>query len=232
MQPVNEFDMSECQLKEKLEFYESILSKLPAIIFINEIRHGQDKSAAKNIWSNKWALNFIGYEQEEINEMGYDFVKQVSHPEDIELPRQSLELSGNNQDMVSYSLNRQKPKNQLDYQWLYSRTITLETFPDGSPQKSLNIAFEFHNEMQSENQLVSLLKEINCLKHKLKLKSLTQRENQIIKLVKQGLTDKEIGSKLSISIATAKTHRNKILKKLGLKNSAALAAFAAECGLF
>ena len=60
---------------------------------------------------------------------------------------------------------------------------------------------------------------------------ITRRENEVLKLIEKGLTDKVISSKLNISTATAKTHRNRILKKLNIKNSAALAAFAAECGL-
>jgi DNA-binding CsgD family transcriptional regulator len=93
------------------------------------------------------------------------------------------------------------------------------------------VALELHNELHSPSQLIALLKENACLKNHLKLKSLTKRENEILKLISEGLTDKAIGVKLYISPATAKTHRNKILKKLGLKNSAGLAAMAVECGI-
>jgi DNA-binding CsgD family transcriptional regulator len=219
------------QLKEKVEFYENILDKLPAIVYINEIEHGGSISTLRNIWANKWGYNFIGYTQEEMTEMGYDFMKLVFHPDDLELQPQSLELSRNNIDQVYFSFSRHRPKNHDKYHWLYARTITLKSFPDGTPKQGLSIAFELHNELQSSDQLVFLLQEINCLKHTLKLKTLTIRENEILKLIEKGLTDKAIATKLSISLATAKTHRNKILKKLGLKNSAALAAFAAECGL-
>jgi DNA-binding CsgD family transcriptional regulator len=231
MKPANVQEEMIDQLKEKVEFYENILSKLPALVYINEIEHGGNISTLKNIWSNKWALDFIGYSQEEMTEMGYDFVKLVFHPDDLELPPKSLELSRNNTDHIFFSFSRHRPKNQDTYKWLYARTIALKLFPDGSPKQSLNIAFEMHKELLSNNQLISLLKEINCLKHELKLKSLTRRESEIIKLIVNGHTDKTIGTNLSISLATAKTHRNKILKKLNLKNSAALAAFAAECGL-
>jgi len=218
-------------LKEKIEFYESILNKLPAIVYINEIERGGDISTLKCIWSNKWALDFIGYPQETITKMGYDFVKKVIHPDDIQLAPQSLEIEQAKEEEVFFALSRQKPKNKDDYQWIYSRTLFSSKYPDGSPKQSLNVGFELHNELHSPNQLVNLLQEINCLKHALKLKSLTRRENEIIKLIAKGLTDKVIATALRISVATAKTHRNKIIKKLKLKNSAALAAFAAECGL-
>lgn len=55
-----------------------------------------------------------------------------------------------------------------------------------------------------------------------RLQTLTQREMEIIKLLKQGMTTDEIASKLFLSPRTVDTHRGKILKKLGLKNSISL----------
>jgi DNA-binding NarL/FixJ family response regulator len=55
-----------------------------------------------------------------------------------------------------------------------------------------------------------------------KLQTLTQREMEIIKLLKQGMTTDEIAAKLFLSPRTVDTHRGKILKKLGLKNSISL----------
>lgn len=55
-----------------------------------------------------------------------------------------------------------------------------------------------------------------------KTNDLTKRETEIIQLVYNGYTDKEIAEKLNISIKTASTHRNNILRKLELKNTALL----------
>ncbi len=57
---------------------------------------------------------------------------------------------------------------------------------------------------------------------------LTQREIEILKLVASGLTNKEIADKLFISIKTLDTHKNHILQKLKLKNSAELVLFAVK----
>ena len=54
---------------------------------------------------------------------------------------------------------------------------------------------------------------------------LTDRELQIINLVKEGLSSKEMATRLSISLKTVEVHRHNILKKLRLKNSAALVNF-------
>lgn len=54
------------------------------------------------------------------------------------------------------------------------------------------------------------------------LNALSQREIEIIKFIREGFSSKEIADKLFISVKTVEVHRYNILKKLNLKNSAAL----------
>ena len=60
---------------------------------------------------------------------------------------------------------------------------------------------------------------------------LTEREVQVLRQVMEGLTSKEIASDLYISIRTVETHRNNILKKLKLKNSAELVKYVIKHNL-
>jgi DNA-binding NarL/FixJ family response regulator len=55
--------------------------------------------------------------------------------------------------------------------------------------------------------------------------ALTEREIQIINLIKEGQSSKEIASTLNISLKTVEVHRHNVLKKLKLKNSASLVNF-------
>jgi len=57
------------------------------------------------------------------------------------------------------------------------------------------------------------------------INSLTEREIQIINHIREGLSSKEIATKLKISLKTVEVHRHNILKKLKLKNSASLVNF-------
>lgn len=57
---------------------------------------------------------------------------------------------------------------------------------------------------------------------------LTKREKEILALIAQGLTDKEIAEKVFLSPLTITTHRKNILSKLGLKNKVELTRFAME----
>ncbi len=54
------------------------------------------------------------------------------------------------------------------------------------------------------------------------LNALSQREIEIINFIKKGFSSKEIAEQLDISVKTVEVHRYNILKKLNLKNSAAL----------
>lgn len=60
---------------------------------------------------------------------------------------------------------------------------------------------------------------------------LTKRELEILKLVKEGLLSKEISDRLSISVHTVNTHRQRFLEKLGANNSFEAIMFAAKFGL-
>ena len=57
---------------------------------------------------------------------------------------------------------------------------------------------------------------------------LTKREVEVLKLIAQEYNTKEIADKLFISTHTVETHRKNLLSKLGVKNSAGLARYAAK----
>ncbi len=63
-----------------------------------------------------------------------------------------------------------------------------------------------------------------------KPRNLTRREIQILKLISEGLTSKQIADGLFISVRTVETHKNNIMQKLGLKNTAQLIKFAIKHG--
>lgn len=55
---------------------------------------------------------------------------------------------------------------------------------------------------------------------------ISAREAQIIGLIAEGLTNKEIADKLFLSSHTVNTHRKKIMSKLGIGNTAGLVMYA------
>lgn len=60
---------------------------------------------------------------------------------------------------------------------------------------------------------------------------LTEREIEILKLIAEGYTNKEIGESLFISHRTVDAHRTNMMKKLEVNNVAGLVRFAMKNGL-
>lgn len=60
---------------------------------------------------------------------------------------------------------------------------------------------------------------------------LSRREIDVVQILKEGLSSKEIAVQLEISLKTVEVHRYNILKKLGLRNTASLVNFINAHGL-
>ncbi len=60
---------------------------------------------------------------------------------------------------------------------------------------------------------------------------LTEREKQVLVLVAEGLTSREIAHQLRLSEKTVVVHRNNIMEKLNLHNSVELARYAIRSGM-
>jgi len=60
---------------------------------------------------------------------------------------------------------------------------------------------------------------------------LTPREREVIQLVAEGKTTKEIATALSLSVKTAETHRTNLMRKLDLHSVAALTLYAVRNGI-
>ena len=56
--------------------------------------------------------------------------------------------------------------------------------------------------------------------------SLSEREIEVIRLISEGCTNKEIADQLFLSPHTVNTHRKNIMSKLGIKNTAGIVIYA------
>lgn len=66
---------------------------------------------------------------------------------------------------------------------------------------------------------------------KRQLDILTEREGQVMQLLAQGMTNREVAKKLVISPSTVQTHRSHIMEKLDLNNRAELVRYALQNNL-
>jgi DNA-binding NarL/FixJ family response regulator len=57
---------------------------------------------------------------------------------------------------------------------------------------------------------------------------LTRRENEILRLIAEGLANPQIAEKLFLSLSTVDTHRKSLMRKLNIKNTALLVRYAID----
>jgi DNA-binding NarL/FixJ family response regulator len=69
-------------------------------------------------------------------------------------------------------------------------------------------------------------KSANALEYSCEGLNVSEREMEIIKLIAEGLSNKEVADKLFLSTHTVTTHRKNIMNKLGVNNTAGLVLFA------
>lgn len=75
--------------------------------------------------------------------------------------------------------------------------------------------------LKTNDEVQPVVEPVPCIGLKI-----SDREGEIIRMVAEGLTNKEIADKLFLSTHTVTTHRKNIMAKLGVNNTAGLVLFA------
>lgn len=83
----------------------------------------------------------------------------------------------------------------------------------------------------SDQVVEGYLTGVKHLKKESRWDNVTQREREVLKLLAEGFTNKEIAEFLNISVKTVEKHRSNLIGKLDLHNVAQLTAYAIETGL-
>lgn len=60
---------------------------------------------------------------------------------------------------------------------------------------------------------------------------LTPREDEVVKLIAEGHSSREIAKVLTISVKTVERHRENVLQKLGMRDRTELTRYAMRAGL-
>jgi len=93
---------------------------------------------------------------------------------------------------------------------------------------TLRNGYEFYAKTITNILLSSYIsdQDINKTEKENRQKDLSVREMEIFKLFAEGISNRNIAEKLFISVRTVETHKNNIMKKIGLKTTVDLVKFA------
>ncbi len=89
----------------------------------------------------------------------------------------------------------------------------------------------YHNELVASALRKNVLEKKAPQRPQFRQANLTEREKEIVLLICQELTIREIGQRLSLSENTVRNHRVNIMEKLGVHNMVGLVKFAYDTGL-
>jgi len=90
---------------------------------------------------------------------------------------------------------------------------------------------EYFTARVSQQLSVGLRREIEEEQIRTRMESLTKRETEVLLLIAEGMTNRQIGDRLDISPRTVETHRERVMGKLRIRTVAGLTRFVVEHGL-
>ncbi|HMS51873.1 MAG: hypothetical protein IPI59_02710 [Sphingobacteriales bacterium] len=184
-------------------------------------------------YSSNLGIN-LGYGSQEVESSGAHFLDTKIHPEDFVLLMQnafsvfklffsfSIDEKLNHKLVSEYRILNAVGK----YVRIIEQQQVLELDNSGNLWLALSILDVSPNQKNMNEGLKSELLNfrtgsiIPFLEPKEAISiTLTKRETEVLKLVKDGLLSKEISDKLAISLHTVNTHRQRVLEKLSVNNS-------------
>lgn len=216
-------------LLEDKRFLREIIDHSPVYFTMNQFDDYDDPTTNRNIWASQATYDLLGYTREEIEMMGYEYFLKVMHPDDVAIIGNAISKFCTDNRQIFGGLVRLKPKNG-DYIWFLGSIVVIET-KNSVPWRFLAAALNMSDMKDTRDQIIELTRENLRLRNQLKIKSLTRREMEVIKLIANSHSDKSIAELLFISPTTAKTHRKNIKRKLDVNKTASIVQFAVANGL-
>lgn len=163
---------------------------------------------------NQYGEEGYGLSLEEIVEMGEKFIQEIFEQGTLEYFSRPLiqMVQENDRSKIVSFFQRVRRYKGSEYEWLLTTSKYLK-----DRNESISISQEVSGMDGSIKAITKLLDDnLYIRKNMKKFSSLTKREKQILKMVAQGLSTREVAEKLFLSPQTVKTHRKNISKKLNL----------------
>lgn len=187
------------------------------------------------VGSNDEVARLLGYRPEEFAETRSAFVARL-HPDDREWVRQCFRdyLDGRRDE---YAIEFRMRTRDGQYRWFRSVGQIVERDAEGRASRVVGTYLDIdelrsnakprgHSIASSPHSLA-----IDMLCHEKGDQVLTLRQREILQLIAEGFSSRDIAGRLKISIKTVETHRAELMRRLAIYDVAGLTRFAIRTGL-
>ncbi|HEY4785726.1 MAG TPA: LuxR C-terminal-related transcriptional regulator [Bacteroidales bacterium] len=212
----------------------------------NQFFYITEISTFSNVYVSENIKRILGYEPDDFFDM--NFVYSNIHPEDrefvyeftkktIRIARKYAHILKVNPYSAVFSIDYRMRCRNGNYIRINRQACCYKTDALGNMIYAMSILTDINHIKQSNLITYAWQADIELdftmddLIERFQNKILTPREQEVIRLLSQGLSATEISRKLFISPNTVIRHRKNILHKTGAKNTAELIRYAMEMGL-
>ncbi|WP_207426606.1 LuxR C-terminal-related transcriptional regulator [Pedobacter sp. SYSU D00535] len=179
----------------------------------------------------------LGYSDEEFLDKGLKLFFQIIHPSDLEQFRDIhlcifnyyYTVPAEERQKLVFCYNFRARTAEGSYRQILRQSSFTDISSDGKPGLEFINATDITNFSPSEHLTLTIHtlsdsgRYVLCFEKEFSEPTsiLSQREREVMELVKQGMTTRKIAERLFVSVETIKSHRKNIIAKMGVGNMAA-----------
>ncbi|HRN92360.1 MAG TPA: LuxR C-terminal-related transcriptional regulator [Ferruginibacter sp.] len=216
------------ELNSKLETLIKVENDFPGAVIIHDI---QDSTV---VYMNPWGLRYLGTSIEQLQTQGTDYHSIYFNQDDHQdyAPKIFNLLQSRNDDEHTTYFQQVRRALCEPWVWFLSCTKIYLRNEKGEPTHFITTSIPVDASHFLTNKIQRLLDENLFLSAQLPLfAKLSKREQEILKLIALGKSNKEIASDLFIAEDTVKTHRKKLKVKLCVDNQYDMVRYAQSFNL-
>ena len=206
-----------------------------------------DMRTSEYVYVSNNSVQILGYPAEEVKQKGFRFALSQIHPEDIgiyvsvtkNIWEFLLSLPSNQRKHYKTSVDFRIRNKSGAYIRVIQQNTALETDKLGNITLLLMMFTDISHLKKTNDMTAAIISTENdgylvwdaTDTHLKSQVAFSKREREIIKLLAEGLSTKQIAEKLSLSEFTVSTHRRNMLEKTKAQNARALVKFAISHGM-
>ncbi len=185
------------------------------------------KNSYSIVYANKAGIDFFGVDEKEFIHSGFEFILKTTHPDNIDAVYMLIKFFNDDSNSTNTFTHTLYINSKTGWKWVYSIVKAVTFNEDGTIRYLVSIANSLDDLLDSRNLNTQYNNNANQYKVNIeKYNSMTEREKEILGLIAQEYTSKEIGNMLFISPLTVDTHRKHLIEKLEVKSSIGLIKYA------